>query len=843
MFRILFLFAFLSLQIISAKAQTAGPLSQPVTIRFQNDSLNLALLKLQTKANIAFAFDPAILNGLKPVTYNFSDARVSDILKRLFFGTGIGYQLYGNQIVIVKVRNSLITISGHLKDFETGEALIGANIFIQELKTGIMSNQYGFYSLTLPEGDYQLVITHIGYKPETRVVHLDKDQTLEVGLVVKLNDLKEIVIDTKSSLRTYASEVSQSIFSDQIRGLPYYAGEEDVIKALQMQNGIKSLNEGSSAMFIRGGNLDQNQIMLDEALIYNPSHLFGLVSIFNPDAIKNVEVYRSYMPANFGGRLSSVIDTRMAEGNNKEFKVKGGVSLLSARVAVEGPTVRDRGSFLIGFRRSLLDMLHYRLHFADHRSAYYDFNVKTNYELDKNNRVLYSFYFGDDYLFSKNSYSNNWGNLTSTLRWNHIFNSRLFSNISAVYSNYKNLLDVNADTLSEKYQWKTGVQDLGLKGDFTFYKNPINRIKFGASTTWHRFVPGETTNAFPDDFNIPRDQSLESAVYITQQITIRKALELNYGIRAGFFRNAGDLNNVFDDQGNRVKKREISRYYGLEPRLNASLLIPSGRVHATYNHNYQYVQLLQNSELAFSSLETWLPSSASIKPQRSDHWAVGYEYLPPRYSASINIYYKKLYNQLDLADHSQIIQNPAVRSELRRGTSDAYGTEINAAKVSGRLTYDLSYIYSRAFRKIEGINDGYRFSATYDIPHELKLNIGYKLDPRISFNTFFMYASGRPLTLPVGYYFHDNVQVPIYEGRNTSRYPGLSRLDLSAHYSSRPQASKKRVVSGSFSIGIYNVFNNKAPLLYRLKQGHENGVPLTEYASGILPWVAYSFKI
>ncbi|TZF86516.1 TonB-dependent receptor plug domain-containing protein (plasmid) [Pedobacter sp. BS3] len=846
MFRILLLFSFLLIiqQFRPVHAQEPPVLSQPLTIRFQNDSLSRVMLRLQSRTKVPFAFDPAIFMGLKPVNQVFVAVPLEDILKNVLFGTGLGYEIYGNQVVIKKKINA-VTIDGHLRDKSSGEELIGANIFVPQLNTGVITNQYGFYSLTLPEGDYVIHISHIGYQTETRTVHLDKAQTLEIGLTQKTNDLKEIAIDTKSLLHPLGPNYETNLLPDNIKELPYYAGEEDVIKALQMQHGIKAMTEGSSGLFIRGGNMDQNLIMLDEAMIYNPSHLFGLVSIFNPDAMKNVQVYRDYMPAAFGGRLSSVIDNRMAEGNNKEFHVKGGVSLLSARLAVEGPTVKEKGSFLVSFRRSLLDLFDYRFRLANHQSTYYDFNFKTNYQVNNRNRILYSFYFGDDYLNSKNSYSNKWGNLASTLRWNHIFSSRLFLNVSAIYSNYINLLDVNADTLSEKYQWKTGVKDIGLKGDFSYYQSRFNNIKFGLAGTWHRFIPGEATNAFPGEFNISRDQSFDYAAYISQQLTIRNVLELNYGIRATLFRTTEDLDDVFDGQGNKLNAKDISQYVGLEPRINVAWLFPQGRAHLTYNHNRQFIQLIQSTELAFSSLETWLPSSSLLKPQRSDHWSAGFEYRPAEgYSGSVDFYYKRMYNQQELGEHVQIIQNPSVRQALLKGVSDAYGMEFNFKKNLGRFTGDLSYVYSRAFRKIMQINEGKRFAANFDIPHEVKLQVEYKATDRIALGSFYTYATGRPLTLPVGYYWHDNVQVPIFEGRNTSRYPDFYRLDLSARYFTGSPDKSKKTFSSVVSVGVYNVFNRKNPLFYRLRQMNSTAdIPQIEYASGILPWISYNFRI
>lgn len=825
------------------KAQIANALLKPVTIRYQNATLASVLLRLQSKSELLFAYDPELVNSIGPVSGTFTEVPLSDILQKLFFGTFLSYHMFGNQVIIVKRKIPSRTISGYLKDRESGEMLIGANIYVAGLKTGATTNQYGFYSLTLPEGNYRFIISHIGYRQLNRSIHLREDVNLDLELLPQSGDLKEITINTRSSGSSVTRNFAQDIQPEIIMGLPYYGGEEDVIKALQMQDGIKAVTEGSSGMFIRGGNADQNLVMLDEAMIYNPSHLFGLVSIFNPDAIKNVQVFKDYMPSSFGGRLSSVIDNRMADGNTKEFQAKGGVSLLSARMALEGPTVRNRGSFLVSFRRSLLDLMDYRFQLADHNSTYYDFNLKTNYQLNRNNRFFYSFYFGDDYLFSKNSYSNKWGNLTSTLRWNHVFNSQLFSNLSLIYSDYKNLLDVNADTLSEKYQWKTEVEDIGLKADFSYYPSRFNSVKFGISATSHHFTPGETTTAFPAEFNISRDKSFDFAAYGGQKITLRK-LELHYGLRASFFRTEEDRNDVFDKNGNKIRAVENSNYLALEPRFNAALMFPSGQFSLTYNHNCQYVQLIQNSELAFASLETWMPASSSIKPQRSDHLAVCLDYLPSEeYETSASLYYKKLYNQYDLTDHTQIIQNPGIRSELRSGTSKAYGIEFNAEKKNGLIKGNLSYVYSRVFRNIKDINNDERFAANFDIPHEMKLTIRCDAVQNVSICSFFTYATGRPLTLPVGYYSHDNVQVPIYEGRNTSRYPDYYRGDISLRYHPSVRGLKSKF-NWLLSTGIYNVFNRKNPLFYRMKQiNGSSSASLTDYSSGILPWIAFNFKI
>jgi hypothetical protein len=841
-------FFFIALIFFSSAAsfgQTSRTLNQVISVSFQQDSLSQALLKLQNKINGDFAYDPSIIPKSKLITQNFVNVSVGRVLDQLLSGTGLTYTTVGKAVIIVKKKPQIFTIDGHVRDKASGEELIGASIYIPSLHTGAVTNQYGFYSISIPKGDYKLVITNLGYETSTVDVTLNSNITLDHELSVRIYTLKEVNIDPNITDSIYAQTSAKNVPTNLLNRLPYYAGEVDVIKALQMQSGIKAITEGSSGLFVKGGNSDQNVITLDEAMIYNPSHLFGLVSIFNSDAIKNIKIYDDHMPASFGGRLSSVVDVRMADGNNKEFHVNGGASLLSLKVAAEGPIKKETGSFLIAFRRSLLDLLSQNFKIVNPNSTYYDLNVKTNYQLDTNNRIFYSFYFGDDRLFSENSYTNRWGNITSTFRWNHEFNRRLFFNLSAIYSNYKNLLDVNADTLSEKYLWKTGIKDLSLKGDFTFYKSPSSQIQFGGISTMHRVTPGEAANAYPGNFNIPRDQALESALYISHQLSFKNILQLNWGLRAGFFHNAEERTDLFDANGNKLNKKDYYSFLGLEPRFYFSLLLNRyQRVHATYDRNYQYLQLIQNNELAFSSLETWMPSSKLTKPQKADYWSVGYDYFPDRYKIQVDLYYKRMYNQLAFINHTQVIENPSIRKQLASGMSQAYGINVHVSKAVENFKGDISYSFSRVFRKINQVNNDKRFPAHYDIPHDLKITMSYSLTDKFSINSFFNYSTGRAVTLPVGYYQQEGIQVPIFEDRNGSRFPDFHRLDLSGQYYVSSKVGK-RVLTSIFSAGIYNAYNRKNPLFYRVKQSPVTGSPtgnLFEFVSGTIPWIAYSFK-
>ncbi|WP_432712818.1 TonB-dependent receptor domain-containing protein [Pedobacter sp.] len=829
----------------NVSGQKVDHLKKEVTINLPADSLINTLRKIELKTNINFAYASDQLSTKYNAKINVSHMRLGALLEEVLFGTGLGFSLIGNDIVITPKKPITWTIHGHVLDKASGEVLMGATVQIPSLKIGVIANQYGFYSISVPEGNYQIQISNAGYQTRQEFIRLDKDLLNEIELSFQERQLEEVVIMQSTLTPNPILFNEQNITQNQLYNTVYNAGETDILKKLQMENGIKAITEGSSGLFVRGGNADQNLILLDEAIVYNPSHLYGLVSIFNPDAISNIQVYKDYMPANFGGRLSSVIVNRMAEGNSKEYHLSGSVNLMSARLSAEGPLVKNKASFIVAYRRSLLDVFHNKLKLFNPRSVYYDINAKVNYKLNINNTLFYSVYLGKDNLLSTDNYSNNWGNLTSTLRWNHVFSSKLFANISAISSNYSNLLDLNADTLSQKSQWQTAVRDFTVKADYTYYSSPGNQIKFGASSIFHRFMPGEMYKQESFEFNIAKNKSIESTLYYSQQLSLGKSFELNYGLRLSMFRNAQEKRNVFDESGNLLKQEEIKTFINPEPRVNFNYLAGNNeRVFITYNLNYQYLQLIQNNPLAFSSLESWIPASTAIKPQRSAHFSLGYRYSPDHFMFSANAYYKKLENQLELIGHAQIIRNPDVAAQLRSGTSNVYGIETEIEKSTGRVSGNLAYTYSKAYRKIGDINYGNRFAANYDIPHEIKLVVKYNFSERLSFQSFFTYSTGRPLTLPVGYYQHDGLNVPIFEGRNTSRFPDFSRLDISSQYRFKSDISSKRSLVSVVSVGLYNLYNRKNALYYHLNSSSFENKPNTfEYAFGLYPWIAYSFKI
>lgn len=836
-------FILLLLSICSLKAQT-----KKITIDFENCNLETALTKLITDLNVPLSFNPALLPPDKKVSKKFIDATVNEILDYLLSETELSYNVSNNEFIIIKDKNKPIVLSGHFKDLETREDIIGAALYTAGLNKGVATNSYGYYALAIPKGNYTFLISHIGYKKKTIFLSLKNSKIVDIMLEKQTDTLKEVTIQSPDGYSdTLLSGIpGKSLSTTFIQKHPALGGEADIIKIVRMQSGVVGGTEGSNSLFIRGGGNDQNLILMDEAPVYNPAHLFGLVSIFNQDAISNVQLYKDEMPANFGGRLSSIIDVSMLEGDKQNFHIKGGASFLSARLAAEGPLKRDQGSFLLTFRRGLTDFINNNFQLFNLKATYYDLNTKFNYTIDANNRVFLSAYYGVDHLLSSNTYRNSWGNKTATLRWNHLFNSRVFSNLSAIYSNYNNQLNIDASKADRRFNWITGIEDFTLKEDFTFYYKPESNIKLGFNGTLHKFIPGESPDRAGDSIpvNNLRVNALDLAVYISHNLFIGPKFQANYGLRAGMFKNIPE-DELFRNTGNQNSGSQNSQnssaitFVNFEPRLFLQFkLNKTQQLHAAYNRNYQYMQLVQDNELSFSSLETWIPSSTYIAPQKADIFSLGYKVRFNNLTMSADGYYKKLSNQLDLIDHAQIILNHSVEHQLRVGKSDAYGTEINIIKNWNKFNGILGYSYTRVYKQIAGINNNNPYPPDYDVPHNFKLSSSYQFTSRLSLNSFFIYRTGKPVTLPVGYYTEGGRMIPIFEDRNSSRFSDYNRLDLSLELKPSVIKNNNRHWQSTWLFAIYNVYNKKNPLFYTIdKTSSANNI-----GSGIVPSITYNFK-
>ncbi|WP_145860381.1 TonB-dependent receptor [Pedobacter suwonensis] len=819
-------------------------LNKKISIRLSDSSLLQALDLMSTEYSVPLSYDPELIPGEHKVDRAFVNVSIAEILKAVLAGTGLTYKILHNEIIIIPIDK--VSLSGRIVDAESGEDLIGASLYIPELKQGVISNGYGFYSLTVPPGRYEIQVSLVGYTTLKTTCSLVSNENKVFQLQRKVLELQEIQVrqpDEKDSSAFLSPGKTFNWANGRQRA--YFKGESDLIKALQMENGITALTEGSSYMFIRGGNKDQNLIILDEATVYGPSHLFGLTSVFNPDALKNIQTFTGAMPANFGGRLSSVIDVRTADGDDKQLRLKGGVSLLTARASLEGPIVKDKSSFLFAARRSLNNLLSHDLELFDLRPAYYDLNFKLNYKLSQNNRVFASAYVGRDRVNSSNGYLNKWGNQTATLRWNHIFGPKHFVNLSAIYSNYKNILSINADSSQGTNRWITGIRDVTLKGDFINYPNPHHQFLYGFSSIYHLFIPGESSSSVYN--NISRVRANEHALYFSHKLSPWKKIKLNYGLRMSYFNTISnertyDLDEQFEpvivDAAN---KKGFLRW---EPRLSLQYMPgANGSLLLSYNRNYQYLQLVQNDELAFSSLESWIPSGINLLPQRSDFISLSYKDILFGGSYIFDVYYKKMQHQLELTDHAQLISNSFIEGELRPGFSNAYGIEFSFSKNIGNFKGNLMYAFSKVYRTINGINEGRRYPAGYNIPHVLKLNLSYQISRNFSANSFFTYSTGRPLTSPIGYYEQNGLKVPIYGDRNSSKMPDYHRLDLTIQWTPAPIAVRNRNWFNTFSVGLFNVYNHRSPLFYRINQQDLQELNFDQQSfSGRTLGLSYTFK-
>lgn len=728
----------------------------------------------------------------------------------------IGFPIYAQQH---------FTISGYVKDKNTGEVLIGASIFEANLYKGTVTNGYGFYSFSLPAGEYTINCSYIGYEKMSFVIglmqNINKDIFFDNSSVI----LETAVITAESSAKPLTSNEfsTEKLTMKNIRLLPAMFGEADVIKAIQLQSGVKTLGDGSSGMFVRGGSSDQNLILIDEAPIYNPSHLFGLVSVFNPAALNHVDLYKSNMPAQYGGRVSSVIDCKMKEGNMYEYDFSAGISPFSAILTANGPIVKEKSSFFVSGRRSFIDLFFTPSPNMTLVPSFYDLNLKVNTKIGKKDRLYISLYNGKDLLKSVDGFYNKWGNTSGTLRWNRNLGSKLFLNTSFIMSDYQNYLEFKDG--SRNYKWLTGLNDMNLKFDLTYYLRPGNIVKIGAGSIYHKFIPGETSDTLQ---SIPRIQAFEHAFYLLNDIQLLNWLGLNYGLRLSVFQNYGKAtwynynDQYLPTETNRNQKGAYKTYMYAEPRISANVKFTSDySLKLAYARNAQFMQVLQNNSLSYSSLETWFPANPNVNPIIANVVSAGwFQRLNKEYFLSIEIYYKAYQNQIDYIDHARLINNPYIEGEIREGTARAYGAEFNIKKETGRLTWNISYTYSKALRKINSINKGEEYNSPFDIPHDFRIMANYKMNPNWSFSTAWSYASGRPVTLPVGFYSYQDHTVSIYSDRNSSRLPDYHRLDIAFNYEPEKRPGK---VDWTINFGIFNVYARKNPLGYEFESDSSTG--------------------
>ncbi len=715
------------------------------------------------------------------------------------------------------------TISGYVQDESSGESLIGVSIYDKNTYKGTTTNQYGFYSLTLPKGQYDIIFSFIGFKSIEKKLDLSKDLRLNISLKNNAIVTDEVIVTgERLDKNVSSSDMSQAkIEVDNIKQLPVILGEVDVLKSAQLLPGIQSGGEGNSGLYVRGGGPDQNLILLDEAVVYNAAHLFGFFSVFNADAIKDINIIKGGMPAEFGGRLSSVLDITMKDGNNKKYQVDGGIGLLSSRLTVQGPIQKNKSSFIVSGRRTYVDVLAKPFMQGDNAFSgsgyfFYDLTTKVNYRISDKDRLFLSGYFGRDVFTFANS--NNdigigipWGNATTSLRWNHLFNDKLFMNTSLIFSDYR--FEFNIEQSQFELKIFSGINDWNTKIDFLYQPNQRNTIKFGANYIYHEFTPGNATGRSgevvfePDE--IFRQYSNEGAIYFSDDIDITDELRVHAGLRYSSFQHSGYIS--FRDYVSNEFTGSKDNYRHIEPRLTFRYKVnPTSSVKGAYTQNYQYIHLASTSSVTLPT-DLWIPSSAGIKPKFSDQYAMGYfkNFKENTYETSIEAYYKEMTNLIEYKEGVLPEDNTNSNSDdaFAFGDGESYGVELLVKKNKGKTTGWIGYTLSKTTRFFDEVNNGNPFPAKYDRRHDLSITATHKLSDKWSLSSVFVYATGNAITLPTQRYVIGGNIYTEFTSRNGFRMDPYHRLDIGATYTRK----KKKKFQSSWNFSIYNLYSRKNP--------------------------------
>jgi hypothetical protein len=794
------------------------------------------------------------------------------------------------------------TISGYVKDASNGEYSIGASVFIKELVKGGSTNQYGFYSITVEAGTYTLVSSYVGYDNFVKKITLDKDIRLNIELKPSATNMKEVEVTSEKTDKNVSSTQVGAIKLDmeEIKKLPSFLGEVDVMKTIQLLPGVKASGDGNSGFYVRGGGPDQNLILLDEAVVYNASHLLGFFSVFNGDAIKSINLVKGGMPAQYGGRLASVLDVTMKEGNNKAYHASGGIGLISSRLTIEGPIKKDTGSFIISGRRTYIDVL--ARPFAKpssplkHSGVYfYDMNAKANYRLSDKDRIFASGYFGRDVMTFQDSESEfklgvSWGNSTGVLRWNHLFSNKLFMNVSGIYSDYKFVF--SAEQSGFELKLYSGISDWNGKVDFGYFPTIRHEVKFGVNYIFHTFTPmSATAKQGETEFDLGGVKKLRAhdmSAYLSDDFDVTDNFKIHMGLRYSYFMQVGPFDRYEKDPitgqiSNTIHtnpNKKVADYGGLEPRVNARYSINTrSSVKASYTYNNQYIHLASLSAVTLP-IDTWVPSSELVKPQKGQQYSLGYfrNFRENTYETSVEVYYKDMKNQIEYADGS--LPGASVGDNADNqfvfGTGKAYGVEFFVKKRLGKFNGWIGYTLSYTKRTFPDLNRGKEFYAKYDRRHDASVVLSYDLSKKWTFSAIFVYGTGNAITIPTSYYVIDGTVTYDYSDRNAYRMPAYHRLDLSATLTpdrtKHLERRKKRIIRkfgltdkvtaeelrvptkffkdyySTWNFSIFNVYNRHNPyIIYFANEGSATQGNLKikakqVYLFPILPSVTWNFN-
>jgi hypothetical protein len=768
-----------------------------------------------------------------------------------------------------------VTVSGTVYDNANNETLIGVSIYFPELNAGTSTNEYGFYSLTIPKGTYKIQISYLGFTSITEQITLTDNVTKNYKLNEEAESLGEIIIESdieKLNVRTPQMSVNK-LTSSTIKKIPVVLGEADIIKSLILLPGVTSAGEGASGFNVRGGAADQNLILLDEAIVFNSSHLFGFFSVFNPDVIKDVKLYKGGIPARFGGRLSSVLDIYQKEGNSKEFNLTGGIGLVSSRLLAEGPIEKEKSSFVVAGRASYAHLF-LPLFDNDNKAYFYDLNSKINYRFNDRNNVFLSTYFGKDVFGINDSFVNDYGNTVLNLRWNHLFSDKIFSNLSLIYSDY--FYGLTLDFVG--FEWDSGITNFNLKYDFKHYLNEKFTLTYGINNIYIKFNPGEIIPNRADSGiqaeKLTDKYANEFAAYLAAEQKINDKLTVQYGVRFSNFTRLGqDEINVYADNNPVIYNEEFKRYesaeaigtesysrsdvlasfQNFEPRLSLSYLLNNDTsIKMSYNRMAQYLHLLSNTNSP-TPLDVWAPSGQFIKPQLLDQYALGYfkSIKNGDYSLETEVFYKDIQNRIDYINGANLVANNEIETVILNGQARAYGLEVLLKKNEGDFKGWLAYTLSRSEQQTlgrtpnePGINSGEWYSTPFDKTHDISLNGSYELSKKWTFNANFLFQTGQPTNYPVGQYEISGLNVPIYDDnrRNADRLPAYHRLDISATLT--PEKNKNRRWQSEWVFGIYNLYGRQNAASINFSQNRETfrNEAVQTSIFGLVPSVTYNFK-
>jgi hypothetical protein len=819
-------------------------LQQRITVTYHEVPLEKVLQDITGTTHIHFSYSVELIPADKKITCNAVNKPLLKVLAEIFRQAGIRYEVVDGYLVLTALpgetttvsagKPARFTISGTISDSATHELLIGAAVYDPSTRAGIISNNYGFYSITLPAGSYAMQSSFLGYAAEVRSLDLTADVTWNIQLKQAPMRMKEIIINSVAqenralNLMTAQTNVDPATVKRQSAAL----GETDMLKSLDNLPGITFQSEGSSYFSVRGGNHDQNLILIDEAPLYNPSHLLGLFTPIIPEAIKHTEVYRADFPVQYGGRLSSVIDIRARDGNMKRFSGSASLGPVSTRFSVEGPLKKDASSYFVSFRVSTFGLLVKAANPTVEKFRFSDFTTKFNLKMGKRDRLYLTLFSGRDIFINKPGTERNglsWGNTAATLRWSHVYGTRLFSNTTLYGSRYDYSLYTNYD---KKLAWNSDIKSTNLKTEFTWYITPNNTARFGINAGGYFFNPGNynAPNSALDTMRVSRVNSSEIVAFAGDEMKLFSLIRLNYGVRLSNWSDYGEaFSIIYNDQYVPVSVNTYAkgvRYYSssfAEPRL--SLSVKTGRnasLKASFNRNIQHINQINNSISPFNSLDVWLPSGPNIKPQLADIYDIGFISFWSKRSVelSMDVYYKKMYNQIGYQNHAEMFLNPYLEGELRQGNGLARGFEIMLRKIQGRLTGQISYGYVSSTLQIAGLNGGKEYPSHQDRPVDFSFTVDYNLTSRWSMNLNMIYTSGMPLSTPTGFYYYRGSQIPVYAKQNNDRLPDYKRLDLGTVW----RLNKvERSFEHYLSFTVYNFFStrNYAFLNFNKIQGED----------------------